>query len=46
MRHPHVYDMLKRTGHSPAQALLIILDARRGSRYALWWISVCRHAGA
>jgi len=38
MRYPIIYDLLKRAGHSPAKAIEIILDAKRGDAHAMVWI--------
>lgn len=38
MRHRRVYEMLKRAGHSPAKAIEILVDARRGNRHAVDWV--------
>jgi len=37
--YPQIYRMLKRNGHSPAKAVEILLDAKRGDAYALQWIT-------
>lgn len=37
-RHARVFHMLVANGHSAHKAAEIILDARRGYRYALDWI--------
>jgi hypothetical protein len=44
MSHPRVYNALKSFGHSPQKALEILLDAKRGDRYALNWIRFVRSA--
>ncbi len=36
------YDALKVAGHSPAKAAEILLDAKRGDRYAIEWIKAAR----
>lgn len=41
MGYTRVYGLLKATGHSPEKALEILIDARRGKRYALDWVRVC-----
>lgn len=41
MSHPRIYAALKYAGHCPANAAEIILDARRGDRYALQWVRAC-----
>lgn len=40
------YEALKASGHSPAQAAEIVLDAKRGDRYALDWIKMSRAQAA
>lgn len=42
MRHKRVYEMLKASGHSPITALQIIVEARRGDKWALQWIKLLR----
>lgn len=44
MRYRRTYAMLKRRGLSPAKALEVIIDARRGDRYALEFIHTARAA--
>lgn len=41
-RYPRIYKLLKRTGFSPAKAVEMLLDARRGDKHALDFIRVCR----
>lgn len=36
------YEVLKAAGHSPAKAAEIVLDAKRGDRWAIAWIATCR----
>lgn len=36
------YDLLKAEGHSPAKAAEIVLDARRGDKWALFWVRNAR----
>lgn len=36
------YEILKRAGHSPAKAAEIALDAKRGDKHALAWLTVAR----
>lgn len=36
------YEILKATGHSPAKAAEIVLDAQRGDAYAVDWIRACK----
>lgn len=36
------YEALKIAGHSPAKALEIVIDARRGDRIAKDWIEAAR----
>lgn len=38
------YEALKRHGHSPAKALEIVLDAKRGDQHAIAWINVTRES--
>lgn len=38
MKHPRIYTVLKNAGHSPLKAAQIILDARRGDWWSIWWI--------
>ena len=38
------YEALKACGHSPAKAAEIVLDAGRGDRYALAWITAVRRS--
>ncbi len=37
-RYKRTYELLKRYGFSPAWALEIIIDGRRGDDYALTWV--------
>jgi hypothetical protein len=43
MKHHRVYEMLKRFGHESFKAAEIVLDARRGDRWALDWIRMVRY---
>lgn len=36
------YEILKATGHSPAKAAEILLDAQRGVPWALTWVAMMR----
>lgn len=45
-RYPRVYAALKRAGFSPTIALEIIIDAKRGSKYALAFIHIVRRSHA
>lgn len=42
MMHKYIrtYSMLKAAGHSPLIAAEIILDCKRGDKYALTWLKV------
>jgi len=40
--HPRIRAMLQRLGHTAAKAAEIILEARRGNRFALSWIRIAR----
>lgn len=40
-QYPKLYAQLKRW-HSPAKAVEILLDAKRGSKKALTWIKIIR----
>ena len=40
MKHKHIYNLLKKVGHSPAKAAEILLDAQRGDRFSIDWIHV------
>ena len=40
-RYPHVYELLK-LFHTPAKAVEIIMDARRGDALAIKWIRTLR----
>lgn len=40
--YPRVYTMLKGAGHAPSKAIEIIIDARRGDRFAIKWIRTLR----
>ncbi len=42
MKHPRIYAMLKQAGHSPAKAVEIILDAKRGDGFCRRWIRTLR----
>jgi hypothetical protein len=44
MKYRRTYAMLKRAGFSPAKALEVVIDAKRGDRYALAFIQTARHA--
>lgn len=44
MTFPFIYRQLKRFGHTPAKALEIILDAKRGDRFAFLWIKMVYRA--
>lgn len=37
-KYPHIYQMLKKNGHSAVKALEILIDACRGDEWALKWI--------
>jgi hypothetical protein len=43
-RYPRIYNALKHLGLSPAKAVEALLDAKRGDKHALQWISVARRA--
>lgn len=38
MKYPRIYRLLKRQGHSPAKAIEMLIDAKRGDRWAVDWI--------
>lgn len=38
--HRKTYEALKRQGHSPAKAIEIVLDAKRGNSHALNWCRI------
>ena len=44
VRYRRVYGMLRRYGHSPLQALRVVVDAHRGEHFAMWWIRCIRSA--
>lgn len=41
-RYSHVYNAMKRAGHTAITALTIVVQAKRGDRYALNWIKAVR----
>lgn len=39
-KYPRIYGLLKEAGHSAAKALEIVIDAKRGDRFARGWIGL------
>lgn len=44
-QYPRIYALLKRCGHSPIKAFEILLEAKRGKRFAMDWIKCLRANG-
>ena len=42
MKYKRIYEMLKGNGHSPIKAAEIIIDAKRGDAWSLYWIRIVR----
>ena len=40
MKYPRIYKLLKLAGHSPAKAIEILIEAKRGDLHALKWIKM------